>query len=206
MAKRALAIMGSPRRGNTHVLLEETIRALREDGVEVERVEPARMKISPCRECSSCRETGVCINDDDMQAVYAWLLECDCLIIASPIFFMGLPAQMKALVDRCQALWSRTAYLRRPLFENGRPPRAGAVILVSGTKGEKLFDGALATVKSVFKILHVRYDEKNTLLLRGIDEKGDALKHDTAMGDAYGLGKRLAGILAGEKRRGGEHE
>ena len=101
-----IAFLGSPPKdGNTSILLQEAIRGVTESGHEVKSFKLARMQIRPCQNCGGCDKTGVCIIEDDaMGGIYAALREANRIILASPIFFAGLSAQAKAMVDRCQAL------------------------------------------------------------------------------------------------------
>jgi multimeric flavodoxin WrbA len=116
MKKKLLAIAGSPRKGgNTDLLLEEVLRAAREVGVDTQLLRVSELKISPCTSCGACWESGECVIKDDMQAVYPQLLDSHYIVIASPLYFMGVSAQLKALIDRCQALWARRFILKREL-------------------------------------------------------------------------------------------
>ena len=185
---RILGIMGSPRLGgNTDLLLDAALSGARSQGAEVEKIVVDRMNISPCREHYGCLEDGNCVIRDDMDALYPKLLEADAVIVASPMFFYGITAQLKALVDRCQALWARKHVLKQSWPGAGRK---GAFIAVGATKGETLFDGSKATVKYLFKTVGVEYAEE--LLIRGVDQKGDIKKHPSALKDAFELGQRLA--------------
>jgi len=130
---------------------------------------------------------GRCVIRDDMDDIYQSLEEADALIIGSPIFFYGLPSQLKALVDRCQALWVRKYVLKQESESQGRK---GAFIAVGATKGSNLFDGSKLTVQYWFDAMGVEYVEE--LFIRSVDKKGEVRKHPTALSDAYELGKRLA--------------
>jgi multimeric flavodoxin WrbA len=185
---RILGIMGSPRiGGNTDLLLDAALSGARSQGDEVEKIVVDQLNISPCREHYGCLEDGNCVIRDDMDALYAKLLEADAIIVASPMFFYGITAQLKALIDRCQALWARKHVLKQTWPGAGRK---GAFIAVGATKGETLFDGSKATVKYFFKTIGVEYAEE--LLIRGVDQKGDIQKHPSALKDAFELGQRLA--------------
>jgi multimeric flavodoxin WrbA len=103
------------------------------------------------------------------------------------MFFYGITAQVKALIDRCQALWARRYVLKQS------PPnsaRRGAFIAVGATKGKQLFYGSILTVKYFFQAIGVNYAEE--LLVRGVDDRGAIKEHPTALSDAFELGKRLA--------------
>lgn len=185
---RILGIMGSPRMGgNTDLLLDAALNGARSQGAEVEKVVVDKLSISPCREHYGCLEDGNCVIRDDMDVIYPRLLEADAIIMASPMFFYGITAQLKALIDRSQALWARKHVLKQSWPGTGR---MGAFIAVGATKGERLFDGSIATVRYFFKTVGVEYAEE--LLIRGVDQKGDIEKHPTALKDAFELGKRLA--------------
>ncbi len=183
-----LGIMGSPRPGgNTDLLLDAALKGAEARGAEVEKVIVDRLNISPCREHYGCLNDGLCVIRDDMDALYPKLVSARCVVVASPIFFYGITAQLKALIDRCQALWARRHVLRQTWPVAGRE---GAFLSVGATGGEKLFDGSIATVRYFFRTIGVEYSEE--LLVRGVDEKGDILKHPSALRDAFDLGGRLA--------------
>jgi len=185
---RVLGIMGSPRiKGNTDLLLDEALKGAQSQGAEVEKVIVDKLKIAPCREYYGCLRDGNCVIRDDMDDIYPKLLNADSIIVASPMFFYGLTSQLKALIDRCQALWARKYILKQDF---PHPVRKGAFIAVGATRGKQLFDGSILTVKYFFKAISVRYVDE--LLVRGVDKKGEIKEHPTALSDAFELGKRLA--------------
>jgi multimeric flavodoxin WrbA len=186
-----LGIFGSPRRGgNTDTLLEEALRGAEEEGAEVERLHLTDFTITPCKECHGCDQTGECVILDDMQKIYPKLLDADIIILASPIFFYGISAWAKALVDRCQALWSRKYLVKdRSLGKEGKR-RKGFLISVGATKGARVFEGAILTAKYFFDVINAEYIGE--LVFRGIDAKGDILKYPEAILQAFEVGKRLA--------------
>jgi multimeric flavodoxin WrbA len=185
---KVLGIMGSPRRqSNTEILLDKALEGAREAGAEVEKVLVSKLKISPCLEIYACRKDGNCAIKDDMQLLYEKLLEADHIIFASPIFFYGITSQAKAIIDRCQALWVRRHVLG--MGKEDKRVRRGAFISVGATRGKKLFDGAVLTVKYFFDAIGVKYS--GDLLVRGIDNKGQIEEHPAALEDAFRLGQEL---------------
>jgi multimeric flavodoxin WrbA len=185
---KVLGIMGSPRRqSNTELLLDKALAGAHEAGAEVEKVLVSKLKITPCLEIYACLKDGNCSIKDDMKPLYDRLLEADHVILASPIFFYGITAQAKALVDRCQALWVRRHVLHRG--EEDKRIRRGAFISVGATRGEKLFDGAVLTVKYFFDAIGVEY--AGDLLVRGIDDKSQIEERPAALEDAFRLGRDL---------------
>jgi len=169
------------------MLLDKALEGARQAGAEVEKVLVSKLKISPCLEIYACRKDGNCAIKDDMQLLYDKLLEADHIIFASPIFFYGITSQAKAVVDRCQALWMRRHVLGMGVQD--KRLRRGAFISVGATRGEKLFDGAVLTVKYFFDAIGVKYSAD--LLVRGIDNKGQILEHPEALQDAFRLGQEL---------------
>jgi multimeric flavodoxin WrbA len=185
---KVLGIMGSPRRqSNTEILLDKALEGAREAGAEVEKVLVLKLKISPCLEIYACRKDGNCAIKDDMQLLYKKLLEADHIVFASPIFFYGITSQTKAVVDRCQALWVRRHVLG--MGKEDKRERRGVFISIGATRGKKLFDGAVLTVKYFFDAIGVKYS--GDLLVRGIDNKGQIGEHPAALEDAFRFGQEL---------------
>jgi multimeric flavodoxin WrbA len=135
-----------------------------------------------------------------MEKIYPRLLESDVVILASPIFFYGVTAWAKALIDRSQAFWARKYLLKEPSLGKGGKKRKGFFISVGATKGPKVFDGAVLTVKYFFDVLNAEY--VGELVFRGVEAKGDILNHPEALQQAFEAGKRLVSDL--RKNRGGE--
>lgn len=171
------------------MLLEEALRGARGAGAEVEAILLRDKSISPCLEIYGCKKDGRCVIRDDFQEVVGKMVQANALIVASPIFFYTVSAHTKILIDRCQSLWVRRYILGLPVSPGG-PRRKGAFISVGATRGERLFDGVVLTVRYFFDALDV--DLTDTLLVRGVDEKGEILKHPEEIQAAYDLGRRLA--------------
>jgi multimeric flavodoxin WrbA len=187
---KVLGIFGSPRRGgNTEILLEETLKGAEKEGAEVDRIHLTDYAVTPCKECHGCDQTGQCVILDDMEKIYPKLLESDIIILASPIFFYGVTAWAKALIDRSQALWARKYLLKDPsLGKEGRKGK-GFFISVGATKGQKVFEGAILSAKYFFDTFNADY--AGELVFRGIDAKGDILKRPEALQQAFEAGRKL---------------
>jgi len=187
---KVLGLFGSPRRGgNTELLLEEALKGAESEGADVERAYLTDFTITPCKECHGCDQTGNCVILDDMQKIYPKLLEADIVILASPIFFYGVTAWAKALIDRSQALWVRKYLLKDPSMGKEGKKRKGFFISVGATKGQKIFEGAILTAKYFFDVLNAEY--VGELVFRRVEAKGDILKHQGALRQAFEAGRRL---------------
>lgn len=193
MDKKILGIYGSPREnGNTDLLLDEILKVAQMENkkAKIHRVYLRNLSISPCRECRECEKKGTCVIMDDMQTLYGILQEADCIVLASPIFFYSVTAQTKSMIDRCQALWAKKYILKKATRKNSGK-RGGWFISVGATKGDKLFEGSILTVKYFFDAINVVY--KDELLVRGVDKKGGILKYPEIISRAKALGKEIAG-------------
>ena len=193
--KRILAIYGSPRRkGNTALLLKRAVEGAKKAGADVEEIVLRDLKMSPCLEIYGCKKTGRCAIKDDFQAVYDKLLACDGLMLASPIFFYTVSAHTKILMDRCQSLWVKRYWLEKTSFGKKEFRRKGLFVSVGATKGKRLFDGVLITVRYFFDALDMEL--WNSLLFRELDFEGDVLKHPEYLEEAYAAGQRFIQALS----------
>jgi arsenate reductase len=183
-----LGLQGSPRiKGNTSLLLSAFLAEAERLGARTHRVHVARQNISPCLECGTCEKEGFCPVDDDMQRVYPLLWQADIIVLATPVFFYGPTAQMKALIDRSQALWARR-YVHK-LVDPGRKWRRGFLLSLGATRGKNLFDGVKLTAKYFFDAVGANFE--GSLTYRKIEAQGDVDRHATALSDA----KNQAGAL-----------
>ncbi|PNX51872.1 MAG: hypothetical protein BV458_10970 [Thermoplasmata archaeon M9B2D] len=184
-----VAFLGSPRKeGNSEILLNECLNAVQERGHFVRFFRPSEMNLSPCLNCGGCDESGICVVQDDMGEVYESIRRSDRVILSSPIFFFGLTAQIKAVIDRCQAFWCEKYLLKKPIPE-GPHGRKGLLLLVGGMKKEIGYKCGDATATAFFRTINVNTHE--TLRFEKIDSKGEILKHPTALSDVYKAGMKL---------------
>ncbi len=185
---KILAIHGSPRKeGNSEILMKEAVKTIESEGHEVTIIRAAEMKIAPCLNCDGCVETGECIIKDDMDIVYEAIEETDRVLVASPVFFFGVPAQLKALIDRCQALWCRKYLLKQPVSD--KKDRKGLLIMVGGMARERGFEASNATVTAFFRTIDVPTHE--FIYFKSIDAKAEVLKHPEALKATREAAKRL---------------
>lgn len=107
MSKKVLILSGSPRKGgNSDILCDEFARGAQEAGNEVEKIRVASKKIYPCSACYYCRDHGgACVHKDDMAEVLQKMIDSDVLVLASPVYFYSIDAQLKAVIDRTVARW-----------------------------------------------------------------------------------------------------
>lgn len=190
---KVLGIYGSPRKnGNTDQLLDKALEGARSAGAETSSVYARSLKISGCLECGGCDKTGKCVVKDDMQEVYPMLEEAEVIILASPVFFYGLTAQVKALVDRSQALWSKRILNKTPeerkSFDSGR----GYLIAVGATRGQNLFEGVQLESKYFFDALDMSYE--GGIFFRKLEKKNAVKDNPETLQEAFNLGLQAAKV------------
>lgn len=186
---KVLGIYGSPRkRGNTDQLLDRALEGAQSAGAEISRVYARDLKMSGCIECGGCDQTGKCVVDDDMQSVYPLLEEADVIFLASPIFFYGVTAQAKALIDRSQASWSKRMLEKTPNERKTHDSGRGYLIAVGATRGENLFEGAILTARYFFDALDMSYE--GGIFFRRLEKKSAVQENPETLQEAFNLGRK----------------
>lgn len=188
---KVLGIAGSPRRGgNSETLLDRALDGIRssEPTATVEKLVPSELKIAPCKACGFCAREGVCrfADTDDMKRVYELLDECDHLVVAAPVFFGNLPAQLKAMIDRCQPYWVRR-FVRNERHPNRS--RKGLFLCVGGFDHDRFYQCCRTVIKTWYICLDVELSAD--LFYPGIDKRGDIVKHAVATTEAFAAGQKL---------------
>jgi FMN-dependent NADH-azoreductase len=197
---RVLAFASSPRRhGNSETLLDWVLSSMAaEPEVTIEKVALSDANVLPCNGCNACEKLNRCIQRDGMDILHDKIIEADLIILASPIFCMGLCAQAKALVDRAQVFRSRKYVLKLPVVPPERKgKRLGIFLATAGQKWEYVFDAAIPSVRCFFHVIDIRDADIHYLMINGVDEKGAIAGHPSAQQDAQKLGKEAIAVLRG---------
>lgn len=107
MNKKILILSGSPRKnGNSDILCDSFAKGASESGHTVEKIRVAEKNIGYCRACYACKQSGVCAINDDMSEIMQKIIDADVLVLASPVYFYSISAQLKAVIDRTVARWT----------------------------------------------------------------------------------------------------
>ena len=186
---RVLGIAGSPRFcSNTDILMDAALKGAASKGAETEVIHVANLNILACSHCDACLRSGNCMFTDDMQKVIKEIEQADRIVLAAPIHFMGLPSQVKTMVDRAQSFWVKKYLLKVPPLTGSRE-RKGLFVTVGGRTGEHLFDGALATVKAFFATLDIKY--AGMVAFQNVDARAMVLDHPEMTDEAFIAGQLL---------------
>jgi multimeric flavodoxin WrbA len=194
MPIKVLAFAGSPRRhGNSETLLDWVLDAMgREPDVDIEKVVLVDAGVNPCQGCNACEILNKCIQRDGMDILHDKIIEADVIILAAPIFCMGICSQAKALIDRFQVFRSRKYVLGLPIVPPERKgKRLGIFLSTAGQNWDYVFNGAVPSVKCFFHVIDVKDKDIHYLMVNGVDEKGAILKHPTARKDAEHLAQEV---------------
>jgi multimeric flavodoxin WrbA len=182
--KYVLAVVGSPRKhGNSDILCDRVLAGARSAGARVEKFYLYSMDIKPCCACEGCRTggSGVCVQQDDMRAMYPRLKQCDGLVIASPIYWMMVSGPTKLFLDR----WYPMTLEERYFLKGTR-----AVCCLTYGADDVLLSGADVAVRAlndVFAFLKVPV----AFVHASAWKKGDIRKNPAALKRAYEAGKQL---------------
>jgi arsenate reductase len=182
-----LGLQGSPRKGgNTDTLLTAFLDKASQAGAAVKTIQVARAGIEPCKGCGYCEKHGVCVIADDPMSkeIFGLLRAADVVVAASPVFFYGITAQLKGLIDRSQTLWSRKYVYR--LNDPLAGIRKGVLLSVAASHGRQLFDGIHLTAKYFFDAIDAQFAE--SLTYRGVETKG-------AIRDKKGVDKDIDALV-----------
>ena len=185
---QVLGVLGSPHRhGNTELLLDRFLEGALSAGGEVEKVVLTDLQYRPCKGCNACHKTGVCVLHDDAVPLIERMAGIDCCVIASPIYSMGITAELKGLIDRGQYLWAQRWILKTRPEQLADPScRRGVFLSTAGLSRETVFDAALPVMTAFFHGLG--FAEFDRLTVNGMDQFGGIEGHPTALGEASVLG------------------
>jgi len=179
---KVLAFCGSPRRhGNTRTLVDELARGVAEAGSECEVIDVGNLGIAPCTACEGCYDTGMCVIDDAMAPLYDKIVAADAFVFASPVYFWGPSAQLKAFIDR----WYAIAH--GPAFGQLRGKKA-AIVAAYGDDEPETAKHLMGMLQTAFTYLKLDYAGS---LCVTADEFGAAGANAEALGEAFALGQSL---------------
>jgi multimeric flavodoxin WrbA len=192
---KVLGISGSPHRhGNTETLLDSFLDGAREAGAEVEKVVIKEIAYSSCKGCNACHKTGECIIRDDVIGLIDKILAADCIAVASPIYSMGITAELKSLIDRAQYLWARKFILKTLYFSSDHIKKhKGLFISTAGLSWDNVFDAAFPALTAFFNGTGFEYYDN--IIANNMDAFGGVKKHPTALKEASDKGKKVVEVL-----------
>lgn len=179
MSKKVLILSGSPRNGgNSDLLCDEFMKGAKDAGNEVEKIRVATKKIAPCSGCYYCSANdGQCVHKDDMAEILQKMIDADVLVLASPVYFYSIDAQLKAVIDRTVARWLEV-----------KNKEFYYIVTMADTERSSA-DTTLACFRGYADCVEGAV-EKGVIIGNGVYTPGE-VKNTPAMKDAYNMGKSI---------------
>ena len=181
MTVTVIGISGSPHRhGNTETLLDKFLEGAANAGAGVDKIVLRSMNYTPCQGCNACHKTGECIVKDDAEVIIERVMSCDCLAIASPIYSMGITAELKGLIDRAQYIWAQKFILKTRFYPDDLIRRhKGVFISTAGLPWEHVFDAAFPAITAFFNTIGFEYYDN--IIANDMDTWHGIRGHPTAL-------------------------
>lgn len=176
---RIVVLMGSPnRRGSTSILVESFVRGASDAGHSCEVIDVCHADIHPCAGCVACGYEGPCTQKDDVQGIRAKLLSSDMVVLATPLYYYGMSAQLKAMVDRFCAFNSSL----------NRKHLRSALLAVAWNADDWTFEALRAHYRTLVRYLNL--DDEGMVLGYGCGTPS-ATRRSKYPDEAYRLGRGL---------------
>jgi multimeric flavodoxin WrbA len=179
---KVLAIAGSPHiKGNTSYLIDEALKELTAKGIETEKISLGEFSVAPCQGHDDCGSLKICKIKDDAPGVIKKFNEADAVILASPVYFYDVTAQMKAFIDRNFFAFTH---------EGKKKAKCAGLIAIGGGGGA---DETVNTLKAFTGL-----PEKDTFILKGYTSDGDVKDRPELVKQAQEMGRKMAARLKGK--------
>lgn len=179
MSKKVLVLSASPRRGgNSDLLCDQFISGAEESGNSAEKIFLADKRIGYCIACDYCKKhDGACFQKDDMHSILEKMIAADVIVIATPVYFYTMDAQIKTVIDRTVARYTEISnkdfYFIVTAAEDEKDTADGTL------NGLRCFTGCLEGAR-----------EKGTVCGTGAWQIGD-IRNSAAMKQAYEMGRAV---------------
>lgn len=181
---KLLALVGSPRKkGNTNVVVDKALAEVSGQGIDTEKIMISEHEINPCQGHDDCPDFKRCQYQDDLPGIYEKVDEADGVILATPVYWMNVTAQLKTFIDRAYFY-----YQKKHIF---RPKTVGFIIIGRG-------GGRKETLTTLNQYVDYAFDvpKKNRLSMLGwASHVGDAAKDNGLIQQAKDFGKTIAAKL-----------
>lgn len=178
MKKNVVILSASPRRkGNSDILCDEFMKGATEAGHDVETIFLADKNIKYCTGCGVCNTTHECVQKDDMKEILVKLLKADVIVMASPVYFYTINAQMKTLIDRIVPQY--TSLSNKEFY----------FIITAADTDLNMMERSIECFRGLLDCLE-NPTEKGIIYGVGAWQKGE-IKGTKAMQEAYEMGKNV---------------
>lgn len=181
---KILAIVGSPRpKGNTNYLVDQALEEASKLGIETEKIILSDYHVNPCLGHDNCASLGSCLQKDDTAAILDKYCQADGVILATPVYYFNVTAQMKTFMDRTYFLYMKS--------RKSRAKTVGVIVIAT-------CEGVEDTLHTLGQFMDESFDieEGQRLIVTGYASRlGDTKNNPTLIADARNLGKRMVEVL-----------
>ena len=177
MGKKVLILSASPRKGgNSDTLCDQFLRGAKESGHQAEKVFLRDKRIGYCTGCGVCNKTHRCAQDDDMAEVLEKMVRADVIVMATPVYFYTMNAQMKTVIDRVAPRYSEVS------------DKDFYYLLTAADSDPKMLERTLEGFRGFTEDCLTNPQERGVVYGVGLWEIGDVQK-SPALKQAYEMGK-----------------
>ena len=190
MEKTIVALLGSPLKGNTALLLDNAISGGKKAGATVLQYHVPHLMFSSCLGLEFCKKYPSCQMEDEVTALFPILARANGFIIATPVMTMGVPGALKTFMDRCQAFFYAKYIRKDPMvLAKLRKTRKTLLLAISGMNRQDNFDGLMQTVHTYCDIIDAPVSD--SLFIQDMDNILDLQTRPDLLQQAYEKGERL---------------
>lgn len=181
---KILGIVGSPRKGgNTHVLVSRILEGAREGGADTETILLGELRIRECDGCHACWRGKPCSKDDDMATLYPKIMECDAIVLGTPVYWYGPTALMKGFIDRF-------VYFNCPAHRKCVRNKPAVIAVPYEDDSDRTADLLVRFFRKSLDYLEMRLVGK--VLAPGVTKRGEVRRRKGSMDEAFREGRKLA--------------
>lgn len=179
MSKNVLIISASPRKGgNSDTLCDQFRKGAEEAGNRVDKIRLAELSIDYCSACYTCKKIGHCVKQDDMEVVLSKMREADVIVLATPVYFFTMCAQMKTMIDRTLGGAQKAGLENKEFY-----------LIATAADGKAAMERTIDGLRGYLECLPGA-KEMGVIYGAGAWQLGDILK-EPAMQEAYQMGKNI---------------
>ncbi|MCR0410329.1 flavodoxin family protein [[Clostridium] innocuum] len=179
MNKHVLIISASPRKGgNSDTLCDQFMKGALESGNEVEKLRLSELKIDYCSACYACKKIGHCIKNDDMRMVIEKMRLADVIVLATPVYFFTMNAQLKTMIDRTLGGAQKAGLENKEFY-----------LIATAADGKQSMERTIDGLRGYLDCLP-NAKEMGVIYGAGAWQLGDIMNH-SAMDEAYQTGKNI---------------
>jgi multimeric flavodoxin WrbA len=185
---KVVAIVGSPRpKGNTNYLVDQALEEISKHDIETEKIILSQYRINGCLGHENCRSFKVCQQDDDGRWIVQKFSQADGIILATPVYYYNMTAQMKAFIDRNYFLYMHGIRLNAVC--------AGLIVVAGGSA----IDITVRALRRCFRVKGENWEERIFTLTGYASRPGEVKNQPALIEEAQNLGRKMADILEATK-------